>query len=524
MRDRKNWVAYAVILWSVFLPRLGAELWLPNIFGDHMVLQRDLDNPIWGKAQPGERISVTIGGKVRETTAGPDGRWLLKLDPMGAGGPYELTVRGDSETLQFQDVLVGEVWFCSGQSNMLFNLGSAFDSDVEIASANYPEIRLLQVPRRASLEPLEDFEGGWNVCSPRTASGFSAVGYLFGRQLHNALGVPVGLVANPWGGSCAEAWLPMDLLMANEETAEVVAEWKQDAASYTDEMYERDMAEYKKQLKEWERFGQYNGQRRPFGVLDKRLYQRTPSGIFNGMVYPTIGYGMRGIIWYQGESNTPTAKRAGQYRDLFPTLINYYRDIWGQGDFPFYWVQLPAYGPEFDDPNGDISPRNWAVLREAQSGALSLPNTGQAVAIDLGEGNEIHPGAKQAVARRLARQALARDYGYELVSGSPQCASAVVDGSRVTLTFDQVDEGLYAYGRNEVSGFSIAGEDGVFYWAEATIPVRNQVVLQHVEVRHPVEVRYAWGDNPPNNLRDRNGLPVTPFRVRLNDEATRGLE
>ncbi|MBC2595060.1 sialate O-acetylesterase [Ruficoccus amylovorans] len=494
----------------------GAELTLPSIFGDHMVLQRDLDNPVWGKANPGEHISVTIADQRHETQADAAGNWKLKLDPLAAGGPFEMVVEGESDTKRFEDVLVGEVWFCSGQSNMFNPVVHAYDADLDIATANYPEIRLLTVPRRGTLEPTDDFEGRWFVCSPRTVPPFSAVGYYFGRRIHNALGVPVGLVSNSWGGSSAEAWLPREFLEADPESAEVVEEWDKLAAEYTDERVQKEAEEYERRLAIWQENGEQGV--RPNPSFDPRNCQRRPGTIFNGMVYPTIGYGMRGMIWYQGESNA-MADRPEEYRRLFPALIEYYRDIWGQGDFPFYWVQLAGFGPKLEEPEGEPPARSWAVLRESQTETLSLPNTGEAVIFETGEVKEIHPRDKQTVADRLARHALAKDYGIPMATESPRFKSLEVKDGKVLVSFDNVGKrGLYTFDVDEVEGFSIAGADGKFYWAEAKITGKDKVTVSHPEVPHPTEVRYAWGNNPDGNLRDWvGGLPVTPFRAKVDE-------
>jgi len=493
-----------ITLIAAALP-LQAEVSLPNIFGDHMVLQREIQNPVWGKAEPGEKVTVSIGGQQHETSADDKGRWRLKLDPLAAGGPYELTVQGEN-TLTFKDVLVGEVWFCSGQSNMQFRLVNSNDADVEIASANYPQIRLLRVPSVGRQEPQDNFKGEWEVCSPEAVKDFSSVGYFFGRRLHQTLGVPVGLVNNAWGGSSAEAWVPREVLEADSRYAAYIKDRDKKCEGYTDEVQAERVAEWKVQTAEWENNGKQGS--KPSYPSDPRYDQHRPGNIYNGVLNPTIGYGLRGVIWYQGESNAGHAK---SYGHLFPLVIQTMRDAWGQGDFPFYWVQLADFTAESEQPQD----HGWSHLREAQTMTMDvLPNTGEAVIIDLGEGRDIHPRKKQAVANRLVRWALAKDYGYDMACQSPRYSDMTIEGNTVTLTFDPVSSGgLYTFDVNEPLGFAIAGEDKQFVWAKAKLVGQNQVQVWSDAVEQPVAVRYAWAANPVCNLYDRNGLPVTPFRT-----------
>lgn len=479
---------------------LSADVSLPAIFGDHMVLQRLQTNPVWGTAAPGEKITVKIHGQYHTTVAANDGGWRVMLNPVPTGGPYELSVEGNN-TVTFDDILVGEVWICSGQSNMARALNSVDNADVEIVTANYPEIRLISVPSVASQDPLDDFKGQWAACSPETVANFSAVGYLFGRRIHNAVGVPIGLIDNAWGGSSAEAWVPRDVLEAEGDYAAQLESWDKNTAAYTDEVHATALAKFKA----WQTAGKpAPTQRAP---RDPRQSQQRPANLFNGVLHPTIGYGIRGVIWYQGEAN---AKRAYQYRELFPLMISTWRDLWDQGDFPFYWVQLA----DFRDETAEPAESDWAELREAQTMTLALPHTGEAVIIDAGEGRDIHPRDKQTVANRLARLALGNDYGFDFAAQSPRYAGMKSKGDTITLTFDHVSKGgLYSFDVKEPIGFAIAGKDKVFVWADAKIIGENQVQVSSPSVPNPVAVRYAWADNPIANLQDRNGLPVTPFRT-----------
>jgi sialate O-acetylesterase len=484
-----------------------ADVKLPAIFGSHMVLQRDQKDRVWGWAEPGEEVTVQIAGQGKTAQAGPDGAWQVVLDPMPAGGPHTMTIRGKN-TVPFDDVLVGEVWICSGQSNMQWGLRSAYEGDLAIRAANHPRIRLITVPNVGTQEPQKDFPGKWTTCRPDTVGGFSAVGYFFGRQLHETLGVPVGLINDSWGGSACEAWIRRDLLAADSKYAPLLQRWEQ-----TEKDYPRDKAEYASKLAAWRgeaakaRSEGKQPPRRPRDPDEVMRGNSRPGNIYNGALKPTIGYGIRGAIWYQGESN---ADRAYQYRDMFPLMIKSWRDEWAQGDFPFYWVQLADYLPEKPEP--EESP--WAELREAQTMTMSrLPHTGEAVIIDIGEGRDIHPRNKLNVGLRLARWALARDYGIPVAHQSPTYKSMEKHGNKVVLTFDHVASGLHSFDVLEARGFAVAGSDRKFVWAKAQVTGPNKVEVWSDQVAEPVAVRYAWADNPVCNLFSAEGLPATPFRT-----------
>jgi len=477
-----------------------AEVALPAIFGDHMVLQRQQTNPVWGTADPGESVIVKIHGQHHTTTANANGDWRIMLNPLPTGGPYEMMIEA-TNTITLRDILSGEVWLCSGQSNMVRSVNSTYHADVELLSANYPNIRIISVPNVAAQEPQNDFEGQWEACTPKTVANFSAVGYVFGRRLHNTLGVPIGLIDNAWGGSSAEAWVPRETLEADEAYHPMLAKWDKTATDYTDEIHAAAMEKFQ----EWQQAGQPGPRQR--APQDPRQGQKRPANLYNGVLHPVLGYGIRGSIWYQGEGNSA---RAYQYRDLFPLMINTWRERWGIGDFPFYWVQLADYRAEEPTP-GDS---NWAELREAQTMTLSLPNTGEAVIIDTGEARDIHPRDKHTVANRLVRHALAKDYGYNIASESPRYQSMQAEDGAITITLEHVSKGgLFAFDVAEVQGFAIAGEDRTFVWAQAEIVGHNQIKVSSPDVPYPVAVRYGWADNPVLNLRDLNGLPVTPFRT-----------
>lgn len=490
-----------------------AALQLPAVFGEHMVLQRQMAIPVWGKASPGSAVEVVFDGERRSVRASAQGEWIVALGAREAGGPYVMEVRSGAETVRFGDVMIGEVWVCSGQSNMGWTVWNSNYAQLEMATARNPQIRLLTVPRLGTQEPQWDFDGQWAVCSPTAVKDFSAVGYFFGRRIQAALGVPVGLINNAWGGSSAEAWVPRDVLAAHPQYAEMLADWDRRIAEFTDADLPERLAAFEKELAGWEASGR-EGQR-PRKPQDIRINQHRPANIYNGMVQPLLGYGIRGTIWYQGESN---ANHAMQYRHLFPLLIETLRERWGQGNFPFYWVQLADFMEETATP----VPSDWALLREAQTLTLDrVVNGGQAVIIDLGEGRDIHPRNKQDVANRLALWALAKDYGFDLPYQSPRYAGMEkLEQGRIRIDFAHVSaqglypqEGLYAFDTKAVKGFAIAGADGVFVWADAEIVGKHSVEVWSDAVAQPVAVRYGWANNPVLNLYDRTGLPVTPFRT-----------
>lgn len=469
--------AALLLVAAVLSPVASADVSLNNMFGDHMVLQQGIRNRVWGKAEAGEKVTVTLATQSHSTTAADDGSWEVMLDAVQEyGGPHTLTVKGNN-TVSFEDVLIGEVWVCAGQSNMQWSVNAANDADLEKASASFPEIRLISVPQVGTQEPQWNFNGSWKPCSPESVGGFSAVGYFFGRQLHQTLGVPVGLINNAWGGSACEAWVNRQKLADDGRFEKLLARWEQ---------MEKEKAD------------------------DDRLMKGNarPGNIYNGVLTPSIGYGIRGAIWYQGESN---ASRAYQYRDLFPYMIKTWRDEWGLGDFPFYWVQLADFRGEKAEP----AESDWAELREAQTMTMdTLPATGEAVIIDIGEGKDIHPKNKQDVAKRLARWALAETYAMAgIPCHSPRYASMEKDGNKIVLSFDHVDGGWRPFDVNEPIGFTIAGADKAFVHAKATVREDGRIEVSAEEVADPVAVRYAWADNPICNMFDGAGLPLTPFRT-----------
>lgn len=492
------------LLLAAVAPAADADLKMPSVYGSHMVLQRGAPIRFLGKTAPGHEVRVSLKGEgvAAESVGAADdtGHFDVSLPEMQAGGPYTVTVTAD-ETKTFEDVLIGEVWVCSGQSNMQWPVSNSNDADLEIMTARYPQIRLISVPQVGVQEPQDDFNGEWKACSPETVKDFSAVGYYFGRRLHQALDVPIGLIDNAWGGSACEAWIRRDLLEEDDRFTALMDQWKKTEATYD---HEAAVAKYREALARWKETGRGRQPRAPRNPL---AGQHRPGNLYCGVLHPIIGYTIRGTIWYQGESN---AGRAYQYRDLFPMMISLWRDEWKQGDFPFYWVQLADYRAEADAPGES----DWAELREAQTMTLSrLPNTGEAVILNLGEASDIHPRNKQDVADRLARLALANDYGIEIAAGSPRYESADFSDGKAVLTFTNVGGGLDTFDVTTPVGFTIASADGPFVTATARITSSNTIEVSSPEIEQPAAVRYAWADNPVCNVQSREGLPLTPFRT-----------
>ena len=491
-----------------------AELKLPAIIGDNMVLQQKQGDLIWGWDAPGTAVTVKFAGQTKNAKAGQDGKWMVKLDPVPANAkPQTMQIKGTTER-ELKNILVGEVWICSGQSNMQFAVASNWDADIEIATAKYPQIHLITVPNVGTQEPQHDFKGEWKECSPQTVGSFSAVGYFFGRVLHRTLDVPVGLINDSWGGSAAEAWVRRDVLekdprfkLLMENTAKNEARLNEPAAKAK---WQADFAAWQKRANEAKKAGTAFTERAP-SPPDAWLHGNArPGNIFNGVLLPTIGYGIKGVIWYQGESN---AGRAYEYGFLFPRMIQHWREEWQQGDFPFYWVQLADFMAEKTDARQSVTSQ-WAELREAQTKTQSVvKNGGQAVIIDLGEGNDIHPKNKRDVAERLVRWALVKDYGLKLPYRSPEYKSVQITGNKAVVTLDTFGATLRTVDVAEAKGFVICGEDKKWVWAQAKIVGKDQIEVSAAGVAKPVAVRYAWADNPVCNVYTTDGLPVTPFRT-----------
>ena len=511
---------------SLFLSTLSlhAELRLPAIIGDNMVLQQKQANPIWGWDTPGTEVTVKFAGQTKTAKANDQGKWTVKLDSVPANAkPATLSIQGTTAK-ELKNVLVGEVWICSGQSNMGFTVDRTWTADLDTAQAKYPLIRLISVPQVGTQEIQDDFQGQWEECSPATVGSFSAVGYHYGRVLHEMLGVPVGLIDNAWGGSAAEAWVKRDLLEKDARFKDIIERWQKTESTFTQEDFDKQVAAHQAKAEAWavaRKEAIKAGKPLPPPLSrppqNPMKGQHRPGNLYAGVLHPTIGYGIKGVIWYQGESNSSRAK---EYRDLFPFMIQHWRNEWKQGDFPFYWVQLADFKAYVTAP-GDSE---WAELREAQTLTMSkLRNTGECVITDLGEANDIHPKNKRDVAERLARWALVKDYGFKLPYRSPTFKDVKFEDGKALLTFDHAESGLRVVDVDEVRGFAICGEDRQWVAADAVIlpdnkqsprtPRGNQIAVSSKQVAKPVAVRFAWADNPVANVYSAEGLPVNPFRT-----------
>lgn len=630
----------AALLLTVSLSQ-AAEPFLSPVFTDNMVLQRDQKDAVWGWAKPGDKVTVTLAGQTADAVADADGKWQVMLSPMKAGGPYTMAISGP-EQVSLQNILVGDVWLCSGQSNMEWVVANSNNAQEEIAAANHPEIRCLTLAHVTAAEPQKTFSGsGWQVCTPQTVGGFTAVGYFFGKKLNEDLKVPIGLIHSSWGGTIAEAWASKGGLAplqdfnqaledlerqskANSSAENPQEEWygKNDAGTTggwsAEKFADADWTTASQPL-QWtgspvaelagldgavwfrrsvdlpaaaagkdgdlnlgaiddedtvwlngqkigasEGFMKMRSYKVPAGLLkagantiavrvmdinggggltgpaDQMILRvagvtavplegpwrykigadltKTPpfpkrmgdnpnvvTVLYNAMISPLLPYGIKGAIWYQGESN---AARAQQYRKLLPAMIGDWRKAFGQGDFPFYIVQLANYTAPLPEP----AESEWAELREAQMlTAKNTPNSGIAVITDIGEAGDIHPRNKQDVGKRLALQALSKTYGKTIVSAGPEFKAAKVEGHGIRLSFDQVGTGLVAKG-GMLKGFAIAGEDRKFVWADAKIEGET-VIVSSPKVLLPVAVRYNWASNPEATLYNMSDLPAGPFRT-----------
>lgn len=637
---------FLLAIFSAFqITNLQAEVKLPKIFSSNMVLQQGMEIPVWGWADKGERISVTFNGKTVRAKAAKDGKWKVKLPVQQFGGPFTLTVQGKN-TIVFENVLIGDVWVCSGQSNMEMQVVQSNDADKEIPAANYPKIRLFTVPKTVAQFPKEDIENGeWVECSPETVAKFSAVGYFFGRKLYEELDIPIGLLHTSWGGTVAETWSSAETIENDPDFKALLDELREmNLDKYQEDKMEKlikvlggeipnrqvetvngipawaangfDDSDWKsiEAPKFWEAQG-FSGvdgiawYRKDFNLsesqvnsnatlylakvndsdvtyfngvevgkmteshdkdrvysIDKTLLKAGkntitvrvediggnggiwgnadelylasndgkvnlagtwkfnfskaiipplnigpnsyPTLLFNAMLNPIIPYGIKGAIWYQGESN---ADRAKQYQRVFPEMITDWRNHWAQGNFPFYFVSLANFYPATEQPGES----NWAELREAQTKTLSLPNTGMAVTIDIGEADDIHPKNKQDVGLRLALNALKLTYNKDFTHSGPMYKSVEFKDGKAYITFSETGSGMMVKDRyGYVNGFSIAGSDKKFRWAKAEIIDNNRIVVYSDEIKNPVSVRYGWANNPGDvNLYNNEGLPANPFRT-----------
>ena len=503
-----------------------AEPRLPKVLSDNMVLQRGIALPVWGWAEPGEKVTVAFAGQNKIATADAEGKWMLRLDPTEASGePRDMTITGaaDNSKTTIRNILVGDVWICSGQSNMEWSLHGARNGKEEAAAADHPLIRLFDVRGHIKTPAAQDdAPGQWRLCSPSTVGGFSAVGYFFGRRLHAETGVPIGLIGSNWGGTAIEPWVPpagfgnvaelSEVSKHLRETDPRTAEGKAGYMKYLDTM-QAWMADAEKALEQGKHPSLPPKTPSPLGK------HREATGIYNGMVHPLVPFGLKGAIWYQGESN---GGEGITYYHKMKALITGWRTVWGQGDFPFYFVQLANFQQPNDNPAGGDG---WAKLREAQCKTLEIPQTGMAVIIDIGEARDIHPKNKQDVGSRLAQWALHQAYGKkDLVPSGPLFREQKIEGGKIRISFDHVGSGLIVGAKDglepvkevadgKLARFAVAGEDRKWHWAEALIEGES-VVVGCEAVPTPVAVRYAYSMNPEGaNLYNKEGLPASPFRT-----------
>ena len=480
------------------------------LFADGAVLQRGMPVPVWGTADDGEKVTVKFQGQEVSTTA-KDGKWSVKLAELKASGePSTLTIEGKNR-VDVVDVLVGEVWVCSGQSNMEWTLGRAAEAEAATAKATDPLLRLYTVPKAVSDEPLDTIkrnespgQRAWLAADPESAAKFSAVGYFFGRDLRKALGVPVGLIHSSWGGTTAESWTSKPTLEADPALKGLLEDYRMALERYPQaiEKFRADQAAHTKRAAKAKAEGKPTPTppRAPVGRNSPHA-----TGLYNAMIAPLQPYAIRGAIWYQGEGN---ASRAYQYRTLLPAMIKDWRAAWGQGDFPFLLVQLAPYQKIVDQPGESA----WAELRDAQWLATKvLPKVGMAVITDVGDENDVHPRRKEPVGERLALAARSIAYGEPIVGSGPEYSGMEVQGDRVILRFKNVGGGLEAKD-GPLKGFAVAGEDRKFVNAEAKVDGET-VVVHADQVPHPVAVRYGWANYPVVNLWNKDGLPATPFRT-----------
>ena len=503
-----------VISCCLLVASLHADVKLPAIFGNEMVIQRETQAPIWGWAEPGEKVGIkTSWGASATTTANDDGKWSVRINTPEAGGPHIITVRGNN-TIELSDVLAGEVWFASGQSNMQMTVADAWENAREIKNAkNYPTIRLFDIKRTPSNQPAEDVTGTWKTCSPDSVKHFSAAAYYFGKKLHRELDVPIGLILASWGATSIESWTERDAQLNDPVVKTIISHLDKADANYDEakaqERHAMLVARYEKKLAEYTENGtQGRKPRMPAQPRRPNARQAYPGNLYNGMVRPVVPFAIRGVIWYQGESNT---KRAGHYEVSLQRLIKTWRKDWGQGDFPFYFVQLPNFRAPWKNP---MEFDDWPVVRQAFLNTVkSTPNTGMAITIDVGHISNIHPGNKIAVGERLAAVALRKTYGQKDHAWTgPYIIGGKIEGDKAIITFENGNSPLAVRKGKKLIGFALADEHGDVVRAEATIQGENAVIVSSPKVKKPVSVLYAWANNPLGaNLMNKAGLPASPF-------------
>lgn len=500
---RNTWLlCLALSLLAACPAALRADVTLPEVIGSHMVLQRDQKLPIWGWAAPGESVTVALGDNKATSKANAQGQWRVDLKPMKAGGPVEMTIKGENE-IKLTNILIGEVWIGSGQSNMQWSVQASANAQEEISAATQPKIRLFSVPLVPSGTPATHINASWVECSPATVPNFSAVLYYFGRDLQGALDVPVGLINTSWGGTRIEPWIPPVGFASQDGLENELTTIRAQQAAFSTAIKSR-LPEIKSWVAAAEKAAAAGEQlpeppQMPAHPLNSN---GQPTGLYNGMIHPLVPFAIRGAIWYQGESNRGQGMH---YHTLMKGLIQGWRDVWNQGEFPFLYVQLAPY--RYGAPETAL-PEIW----EAQTATLAFPNTGMAVTTDIGNTGDIHPTNKQDVGKRLALWALAKTYGKDVVYSGPLYESMTVDLDQAQLKFKFTGDGLVSRDGQPLTWFSIAGEDKKFVPATATIS-GDTVIVRSDKVNNPVAVRFGWHELAEPNLSNKNGLPASPFRT-----------
>jgi len=494
-----------------------AELSVPHFFSDHMVLQRERAAAIWGKADANAEVNLTFKGKTVTTKAAANGKWRTTLETGAADAKgAALTIRSAGKQIEIKDVLVGEVWFASGQSNMSYTMSGSPQYASLVASTDLPGLRMFTAARVTAVDPQEDIDGAWALANPKNVSRFSAVAFFFARQLHQELGVPVAVINSSWGGKPIETFTSREALTTLPGTKLLVEATLKADATY-DEIkakaaYEKQLAQWNTQMEKHRQKPEGQRGRPPVRPMPPRRPLETdgkPGVLFNAMIHPFVGYTMRGAIWYQGEANASFT--AVPYDQTLPLMINDWRKRWAD-DFSFYYVQLANFKAPSTAPG---VPDAWALLQDRMRLTLATtPKTGMAVINDVGEANDIHPKNKKDPGERLARWALAKDYGKNILHSGPLYQKMEVVKGSIRVSFAHAGAGLKARDGGPLKRFEIAGSDKVWHWAEAKIDGKDAVLLSSPEVKQPVAARYAWAANPEGaNLINSEGLPTSVFRT-----------
>ncbi len=512
-----------LFLFGLFISiTIDAEIKPSTLFCEHMVLQRNIAIPIWGTANMGEKVTVVLDKAIQSTIADSSGKWMIKLPKQKAGGPYKLQIKG-TNIINIEDVYIGEVWLCSGQSNMDMTVAKedrywcgVLNEAKEVAEANYPSIRVFDVDFTPTNTIQTNAVGKWEVCSPKTVGHLSAIAYFFARELYQKYKIPVGMITSAYGASTAETWISKPSLEARPNLKPMLDVFTQkldnflaDSAitmtRYRDQLshFSGDLAAAKAAVGDVTAKKAPKAPRNPSPILD----QHNPYVCYNGMIAPLIPYAICGALWYQGESNGPSAKL---YREIMETLVADWRTSWGQGDFPFLYVQLANLGKPMTEP---VQNNSMMTVREAQVQNLTIPNTAMAVAIEnAGDApDNVHPKNKQVIGYRLGLAARAKVYGEKVEYSGPMYQKYKVENNSIRLYFNHVGKGLEAKD-GKLTGFAICGEDKKFVWADAKIE-GNTILVSSKEIEKPIAVRYCWGTNPPASLSNKNGLWTPNFRT-----------